>query len=939
MLPVPPPHSSRWRERCATTVPIVDPPGQQDATFSKLISALNAEFNFAQALIKDLHAENSALRAGVTKDRELVKERSPPQSMRVTFAQSNGHCATQANGHGASGQAGAGSMAAAPTANAVFPADIKTWNSPILVLPELPASSVGAPQPGEWQATVVAPWDDHQVCDLPVEPTVGMPDLPLSTTGRRKLDSERGNGWLVKGDLDRVTDAAGGSRALGPKSFQAHRPAPISVPLTLPGTSKEDLHAVDDKSNLMASPSSKKYDASPHSGSVGLSPCSPLARSQARHHTGMSITSAVSQLSLLGLWKEPSKSRRLKRLSQVSTTTNASQRSRVTEGENESSDGEGDYSNSKGPAVSTNPEHYVILRSGDELVENSFLQRFVLNPRSKRCLTWDLITFFIMVFDLIMIPLQVYDMSGGGFLAMDWVTALLWTFDIFACFLRGVDIGGVIDMRPSRIARWYISTWFGLDFTVVTLDWVLIFEATSSDVSLLEGFRMRRLIRILRGIRLLRIAKLAQKENMKRMVTSEHYVAVLSIVKLLVLIWVVNHYISCGWYAIGTVGYEPNWVDVNFDPEHSQAYKYFSAFHWSMTQFTPASMEIVPENTLERIYTIFAIFFGLVMFSSFVSHMTNAVKNFQELTAKTEKQRSDLRRYISDHKVSFNLSNAITGFVKTSANRKGGKRLLSSEIPAFRILPDNLLNRLHVEVHAPIISNHPFFRKIKDAEKACFLSICKCAVGEKNVLVGEELFRYGAQATRMYFTTSGRLAYFQGIHDMNPVDVEDGTWFSELTLWSKWEHKGRMVSADQVAEVVYLEASEFHTIISSTSSMAEVQRYAKLYCLRAANECGGKDEITDLWGSSAQIAGTVRQAWSSAVGGDVVNKVAMLLWQGTEDMWMDAWDAWKRYAKEEVACRNQRRKQRLLSWVFPSRRQPNQKLVDHVRDAHVVDSA
>ena len=33
-------------------------------------------------------------------------------------------------------------------------------------------------------------------------------------------------------------------------------------------------------------------------------------------------------------------------------------------------------------------------------------------------------------------------------------------------------------------------------------------------------------------------------------------------------------------------------------------YKYSTALHWSLTQFTPASMEVMPQNEYERFFTV-----------------------------------------------------------------------------------------------------------------------------------------------------------------------------------------------------------------------------------------------------------------------------------------------------------------------------------------------
>lgn len=54
----------------------------------------------------------------------------------------------------------------------------------------------------------------------------------------------------------------------------------------------------------------------------------------------------------------------------------------------------------------------------------------------------------------------------------------------------------------------------------------------------------------------------------------------------------VNHFIACGWYAVGTIDFDQgSWTDA-LRSTPSLGYQYTTSLHWSLTQFTPASMEV-----------------------------------------------------------------------------------------------------------------------------------------------------------------------------------------------------------------------------------------------------------------------------------------------------------------------------------------------------------
>ncbi len=143
----------------------------------------------------------------------------------------------------------------------------------------------------------------------------------------------------------------------------------------------------------------------------------------------------------------------------------------------------------------------------------------------------------------------------------------------------------------------------------------------------------------------------------------------------------VNHLVACVWYAIGNAA---TWqkglcfvasmlCDLRTTPDRTGGslnskwhlgaslhyvtpkdgkniwYRYSTALHWSITQFTPASMEVTPQNEYERFFTVCSstegdkhvwlcagrgiILSGMLIFSSFVSAITNAMNQLRNLNS------------------------------------------------------------------------------------------------------------------------------------------------------------------------------------------------------------------------------------------------------------------------------------------------------------------
>merc|ERR1712232_66922 len=100
----------------------------------------------------------------------------------------------------------------------------------------------------------------------------------------------------------------------------------------------------------------------------------------------------------------------------------------------------------------------------------------------------------------------------------------------------------------------------------------------------------------------------------------------------------VNHVLACVWYKIGeenVPGYG-SWLEHNDMLDKSTAYQYFTALHFSLTQFTPASMDVHPRNLSERMFSVVVLIFALCIFSSFVSSITAAMTYLRNLTAQQD---------------------------------------------------------------------------------------------------------------------------------------------------------------------------------------------------------------------------------------------------------------------------------------------------------------
>merc|ERR1711920_1147036 len=138
-----------------------------------------------------------------------------------------------------------------------------------------------------------------------------------------------------------------------------------------------------------------------------------------------------------------------------------------------------------------------------------------------------------------------------------------------------------------------------------------------------------------------------------------------------------NHLVACSWYGVGYVSRETgaahNWLDdVGISPVYGGdlAWKYLTSLHWSITQFTPASMDIYATNVTERLFSVVILYIALVALSSFIGSISASVTQLRNMSADESKAMWVLRRYLKQKKISKDLSSRTLSYMEFQQEKK-----------------------------------------------------------------------------------------------------------------------------------------------------------------------------------------------------------------------------------------------------------------------------
>eukprot|EP00747_Dinoflagellata_sp_TGD_P194498 gnl/TRDRNA2_/TRDRNA2_61986_c0_seq1.p1 gnl/TRDRNA2_/TRDRNA2_61986_c0~~gnl/TRDRNA2_/TRDRNA2_61986_c0_seq1.p1 ORF type:complete len:742 (+),score=129.03 gnl/TRDRNA2_/TRDRNA2_61986_c0_seq1:103-2328(+) len=509
------------------------------------------------------------------------------------------------------------------------------------------------------------------------------------------------------------------------------------------------------------------------------------------------------------------------------------------------------------------PDHYIDYE--DELAKSNteqcipFCRHFMLSPASSRRLWWDCVGMLVLGYDLVMIPIQTcFHPPSDSFMDdMSWVTLIYWSVDIPASFCVGYyEKDGRLTLRFYLVAKHYLRTWLLLDVLIAGIDWLMIAVGSGSDASahtagLVRTGKMLRGLRILRVLRLLRLAKLRQLLNaVQDRIDSEYLSVAMSLFQLLFLIMFINHFVACAWYAVSyTADANKNarWIDM-FTVHDNTYTRYFISLHWSITQFTPGSMPVQPQNLQERFFSILVLLLGLVVFSSFVSSITATMNRLRNLSAAQATQYWLLRKYFREHKISHELCARVNRYVSVVVWSQQ-KFTQQKDVALLQLLSGPLRTELQGELWKPKLISHPFFERLDHKSQDFVRDVCGSCVDQVLLSRGDVLFNSGKEADKMYFLWRGFMAYdsrdnLKG-HIMDAESLHEGQWCCEAVLWMRWIHQGRM-RAKIECDLMTLAADKFRDVaMRHPAHFRFPRRYAHAF-LSTMRKVGKEQRINDV---------------------------------------------------------------------------------------------
>eukprot|EP00929_Paragymnodinium_shiwhaense_P020880 TRINITY_DN13779_c0_g1_i1.p1 TRINITY_DN13779_c0_g1~~TRINITY_DN13779_c0_g1_i1.p1 ORF type:complete len:806 (-),score=140.92 TRINITY_DN13779_c0_g1_i1:418-2835(-) len=456
----------------------------------------------------------------------------------------------------------------------------------------------------------------------------------------------------------------------------------------------------------------------------------------------------------------------------------------------------------------------------DPSISPAWLQRCMAYPQSPQRVAWDMLGGTLVVYDVFFLPLSAFVIVEHPIAhAITYLALAYWTSNIFASLTVGYVKDGITITSPELVVMHYLKTWCIIDILVVVPDWMDVFVSGSSTTDTEQkNMKLLNVVRFLRLAKLVRLARLKKViDGAMDMVDSEATTIMLRIVKMLALMVMITHFITCLNFAVSKSSNKNNWIQHYGIDDWDWEDAYGIAFHWTLTQFTPSSKPpLQPQNRQERAFSICVVMFALVGFSYVVGSITQSLTQLRSMNEGRTVQLWTLRRYLRHNRVSMTLTGRIHKYIEHKMLQRQDFSVMSGAGNLLPKLSTQLRGELQCEITVPHLQVHPLMARLSECNMSTMRRLAFEAITPHSLAEDDLAFTPGEQAMHFSVVVLGKLIYSRivnGIKKREWVDLRED-WIAEPALWcTQWHHLGEL-KAHMPSELLQISPAKFAHIVS-----------------------------------------------------------------------------------------------------------------------------
>ena len=303
----------------------------------------------------------------------------------------------------------------------------------------------------------------------------------------------------------------------------------------------------------------------------------------------------------------------------------------------------------------------------------------------------------------------------------------------------------------------YLRGWFIIDLISVFPFWLIVDGKSSEITKFSKMSRIPKIYKLTKLIKVLRLSKMKKKGgNSLSKLFFEKFKINANIEKLLtflVTFLLLSHLSTCIWYFVAKLeDLNPNcWVVRLGYIDASNFQIYILSFYWTlMTVTTVGYGDVSAGTTIERIYNLFIMSFGVLMYSFAIGSLSSIVAAMDQKSEEMNEKLKILASIKKEYHLDKELYDKVRKVIKfdLSRNQKDKMEFLQE-------LPNKLRIELSQIMHDKVVQNLYFF---KDQPSDFFAYVAPLL---KPVKFGQNDFLYKCDdmIDEMYFITKGTIIF------------------------------------------------------------------------------------------------------------------------------------------------------------------------------------
>ena len=286
---------------------------------------------------------------------------------------------------------------------------------------------------------------------------------------------------------------------------------------------------------------------------------------------------------------------------------------------------------------------------------------------------------------------------------------------ILSFFSAYIDNEENIIKNHKKIVIAYLKSWFIIDsVSIIPISYFTESKGTLSRFnSLTKIGKIPRLYRLLRLAKLMRMLKMAKRSNHSKFTKFflEKLKVNSNIERLIYFILgflLLNHMSACVWYFVAKLqDLDPDCWVVRLGFVDASNYEiYIISFYWTLTTVTTVGYgDVSAGTTTERIYGLFIMSCGVLMYSFAIGALSSIVASFDAKNREMNTKLSILASIKKEFSLNEDIYDKVRKVIKydSSKNQKDKMNFLAE-------LPNKLRIELSQEMHDKVIQDLYFFK-------------------------------------------------------------------------------------------------------------------------------------------------------------------------------------------------------------------------------------